>query len=903
MNINTIDLNQADGPFGKLSPFYQNLNPTIITDKDSSKEEESPNLLTYVYAGIIIEKVFRKRIFDRDPHHARDDSYSIFTKEVDAIASHTATRVIERLYTENSEELKVLLRTGKRTILYEFPTQMIFANNNMLGKALMAHREKMRRTLRDKLTMQNVASNKRRLNETYTAYNHLSQLAGQGVNLFKRYKNMRVGDIVKETGIRTSANSIDELPAILQRVVSDPKYDGILAELVMATRFNVDEAIGAAKAAVKQAYYNIRLTGSNEEKMAQRNAMEEELRKTGKMNEFENRLLWMFKNGKILSASDRSKLSTSMNSRLDEILKDGDFPLGKSVDDIFKDFKGESSSESSSITMAELEGDGNEGDIWHVEDLPDILFKEMYASLYSVFKIQHDDKSSKLKVGIPIQEAYKLMSGASSINDLERIFQEIKDEYCELIMQKRCEVALRMIYKDPKSEMARLLATVGERRLVLDMPESPNLSAFIVKMMDEIRHSPSFVEKVVPLTRLDYVRNVRRDNMGLKKETTKMADIFKGEELDWILAKIDDVMHGVKRFREYKKRKFETNNVDDEDIKCVLAMYTNCVSCAMDKMTTYRRKKLLSHKDVPSDFSEKYRGYSRKGTTMLWNYALILHNMLTELKETLKSTGLKLSIEKMTKIASILSNKERPDVKMAVLNLLETINSHMTKRLASFEIDKFDVELVYQIISASKEHLREESVGNRTFGNRSFGGTGAGANNREFGQQDVDAIKKYVSRFVSNVSVEEKEMRETKLTKYITAAAHQLSRVEMSRINMFASSSCKKDDEDVLDVVDVDEVDEVEDDLEDALERGGDGDGDGGEEKALGDGGMFSEYLYRQDEDIRNIVFKKNVDDNDGVRENDRESDDENGESDGDNESDNESDEGYDIDDVEVSDE
>ena len=884
MNINTIDLNQADGPFGKLSPFYQNLNPTIVTDKDSSKEDESANLLTYVYAGIITSHAFRKRVFGRDPHNAKHDAYTIFADELDENASDAARIVIEGIYTENSEELKALFRTGKRTILYNFSTQMIFAKNNILGQALMSHREKMRRTLREKLTLQKDQDDKVILNDTLTAYYFLRGLARNGNNLFERgYKNVRASDIAKQSGARTSIDSIDELPDILQRVVrAHPRYDGILAELVMATDFNNEELDYSNRGLVKAAYYHSILKGSTEEKKKQRYEMEEKLLSSGEtMDEFEKKLMWFFKKGQILT--DRSMLSANVQAGLNKILKDGEPQWEKSVDNIFANFKNDSSSKSSSITIADLDGDGDDGDgdgddgddvILNTADLPVMLFKEMYAILYSKFKIQDkDDKSSKLKVGVSIQDAYKLMSsfstapnGAPFINDLQRTFEEIIVEYIQLIMEKRCEVALRMIYKDPNGEMARLLATVGQRRLVLDIPESPDLSFFIISMMNKIRHSESFVENVVPLTRLDYVRNDPA-NMGITKEKKKMADIFKGDELDWILSKIDDVVYGVKRFKEYKKRKFGANNIDDDDIKCVLAMYANCVSCAMTKMTTHRRKKLLSHKNVPSDFSEKYRGVvsSRKGTTMLWNYALILHNMLKDLKETLKEKGLVLSIEKMTKIASALSNQERPDVKMAVINLLETINSHMTKRVASFEIDKFDVDLVYQIISVSKDHLPHDQP--KVFGNRSFGGTGAGAGARGAAwledagagafledtgaaMRDSYLIKTYVSRFVdANVSVEEKEMRAAKLAKHIIDATYRMSRIEMSRINMFAS--CEKDDESDDEVDDKDESDNESDksdsensDLDDFFEN-----------EEVGVITNQNENIYGDDEDIRHIAF------------------------------------------------
>jgi hypothetical protein len=87
-------------------------------------------------------------------------------------------------------------------------------------------------------------------------------------------------------------------------------------------------------------------------------------------------------------------------------------------------------------------------------------------------------------------------------------------------------------------------------------------------------------------------------------------------------------------------------------------------------------------------------------------------------------------------------------------------------------------------------------------------------------REDVDALKKDVSRFVSNdESVDEKEMRVVKLTKHILAAIDRLSHIdhiEMSRINVFASSSCKKDVDD--DVDDVEDVEDVEDDKDEDAE-------------------------------------------------------------------------------------
>jgi hypothetical protein len=170
---------------------------------------------------------------------------------------------------------------------------------------------------------------------------------------------------------------------------------------------------------------------------------------------------------------------------------------------------------------------------------------------------------------------------------------------------------------------------------------------------------------------------------------------------------------------------------------------------------------------------------------------------------------------------------------MAVINLLETINTHMKKRLALFEIDKFDVELVYQIISASKEHIRDDIHAKK---------------------EDIEALKKDVIQFVSNDSnhsnhsVEEGEMRVAKLTKHIIAAIHRLvhvDHIEMSRINVFAASSCKNDEEDVEIV-----ADEVVDEEDDIFEREV--------------GGVISKdnkNLYEEDEDIQNVVFGDRVDD------------------------------------------
>jgi hypothetical protein len=799
--MNVIDLNRADGPFGKLSPFYRGLNPKISSGKDYSKIEESSNLLSYVYAGIILNPAIRKTVLDRDPHHVRHDSYYIFDKEVDDIASHSAQRVIERIYKEDGNALKVLLQTGKRPIRYVSKPANTFSKTNILGKALMSHREKMRRILRETLSAKDTMEANRILNETLTAYHHLKGLADKGVNLFERgYQNMRTSALMQQIGgATTSITSIDDLPEILKRVVREhPKYDGILADLVMASFYNENQSIENDKAVVKQAYYNSVLKGDTVTKNKEKMAMESELNSKGKMEDFERRLLWLFKRGIILS--DRSNLSDDVKGKLESIsAKMRDVPK-KSVDDVFKDFRSLPTESEPSITIADLGENGGGGEVvWRDLDLPSSMFTKMYAILYSTFAIVPPPvrkqtpaelrlfggapflpkiDNYKLKVGIPTEEAYQWIdmfdkgpNGAPLVNLLEEKFEMIIDQYCKMITERRCEVALRMIYRDPTSEMSRLLATVGDRSLVLSM-ESSKMSAFIVSKMDEIRHSPLF-QNVVPIPE-GYLTAIKKEN--------GMSDIFKGDELGWILSKIDDVMYGMKQFRLYKKHKFDAP-LNDDDIKCVLSMYMNCVTCTLDGMSKNRVKKLLSHKDVPSDFCQKYGGLSQKGVTMLWNYALVLHNMFTMLKDDM---GIRLSIEKMQKMVEVISHEKQPDVKMAVINLLEIINNHMTKTLSSFMVDKLEVELVCQIIAGSK-HRHDEDDDDE---------------DSEYSMEDAD-----LSRLISSKDKTDPIylMHLTSLRKNIGSTIDRLSQVDVSRINSFASSRYKEESNDDAKIVEEDE--------------------------------------------------------------------------------------------------
>jgi hypothetical protein len=798
----TVDLNRADGPFGKLSPFYRNLNPKISSGKDYSKIEESSNLLSYVYAGIILNPAIRKTVLDRDPHHVRHDSFYIFDKEVDEIAKHSAQRVIESLYKEDGNALKVLLRTGKRPIRYVSKPANTFSTNNILGKALMSHREKMRRILRETLSAKDEMDANLILNQTLTAYHHLKGLASKGVNLFERgYKNMRIATLMQEIGgANTTITSIDELPEILKRVVREhPRYDGILADLVMSLFYSENQSIENDKAVVKAAYYNSVLKGDTATKNKEKIAMEKELNAKGKMDEFERRLLWLFKRGIILS--DRSNLSSGVKGELDAIAsKMRDVFDRKSADDVFKDFQSLPNESNSAITIADLGDDCDGGDVvWSDLNLPPTMFRKMYAILYSTFAIVPDTGDSKLKVGIPVEDTYQWMdvfpkgpNGAPLVNNLESNFELVIDEYCKKIIERRCEVALRMIYRDPKSDMSRLLATVGDRSLSLST-DSSKLSAFIVAKMDEIRHSPSFLQEVVPIP---------EGFLPTFQKGEGMSDTFKGDELDWILSKVDDVMYGLKKFRLYKKHKFDAP-LNDEDIKCVLSMYMNCVTCTLDKMSKNRVKKILSHKDVPSDFCQKYGGLSQKGTTMLWNYALVLHNMFTMLKEM----GLRSSIDKLQKMVAIISHETQPDVKMAVINLLEIIKNHMTKTLPSFMIDKFEVELVFQIITGSNHSHDRDS------------------DSQDESMEDVD-----LSRLISHKDKNDPIylMHLTRLRKNIGTAIDRLSNVEISRINSFASSKYKEESNEEAKIVEEDEK-ELDDIFDREVDTGiSSGDGRGG---------------------------------------------------------------------------
>lgn len=815
----TVNLNRADGPFGKLSPFYRGLNPKISSGKDYSKIEESSNLLSYVYAGIILNPAIRKTVLDRDPHHVRHDSYYIFDKEVDEIASHSAQRVISSIYTEDGNALKGLLQTGHRPIRYVSKPVNTFSKNNMLGKALMAHREKMRRILRETLSEKNVKDANRILNETLTAYHHLKGLSSKGVNLFERgYKNMRTSVLMQQIGgATTNISSIDDLPNdSLKRIVREhPRYDGILADLLMATSYNEDESIEGEKAVVKAAYYNSVLKGDTATKNKEKMAMENELNSKGKMEDFERRLLWLFKRGIILT--DRSNLSEAVKGQLEGIsakMRDVQVSPKKSVDDVFKNFQSLRTESDTAITIADLGGDlGGEGDVvWRESDFPPTMFRKMYAILYSTFAIVPPAArkqtaaelrvfegvsflpkiDSKLKVGIPMADTYQWMdifpkgqNGAPLVNNLDENFELVIDQYCKMVIERRCEVALRMIYRDPESEMSRLLATVGDRSLSLSM-ESSKLSAFIVSTMDEIRRSPSFIQKVLPIP---------EGHLPSLPKESGMSDIFKGDELDWILSKVDDVMYGVKKFRLYKKHKFDAP-LNDEDIKCVLSMYMNCVTCTLDGMSKNRVKKLLSHKDVPSDFCQKYGGLSQKGVTMLWNYALVLHNMFTMLKDDM---GLRLSIENLQKMVAIISHEKQPDVKMAIINLLEIIKNHMTKTLPSFMVDKFEVELVCQIIAGSN-HRHDDEDGD---------------------DGDVEDID--LSRVISHKDKTDPMylMHLTSLRKDIGSAVTRLSHVDISRINSFASSRYKEDSKDDAKIVEEDEK-ELDDIFDREAEEGGD---------------------------------------------------------------------------------
>jgi hypothetical protein len=677
--LNVSDVKSV--PFGKLSALYNNLTPPIVLGDKRSKTEKSSSIVSYVYAGLVAHPSIRLAILSDFSEEARKLALQQYEKEKNHFLIQRAYLALEKKYNESAEMKKRLLQTGIRQIEYHSELA-VFSDNNVIGKKIMRIRDNLRRVELDHAQERENKEERIRKMRLYNVFNALKDLHREGNDL-SEYLYQSFDEIASKLGIREQdvETSRIALPENLEKVLRNyPAHSAILATLIRSKNKSdrANQILHENMMLVRNAY------------------IDDILRKKG------------VKQGDLIEQRDKyiseniSKMPADFSSRLYFLWKKGTFVIPNDVKRLIKDIPDIPDREISYEEVAE----SFERDILdHFKDDVDMDDKtSRYASLTKLMNDMKDNKKDKKDVtmddihnmsgkdekiviheadnrdshhahsmtsknnleytpmqsvvyagmremNIPLRQILEFLKRDSYI---ERYFRLLEDNK-ERIVESRLVKALESVYNTENSEvgdkMPRLLVATGNSKLVYE-DDDEFFSKLFQEKLGEIRTS----------LREKGVQPLPADELPQKPVVAEMKDFTQDKPTKvWVLSQIDDILYGLKAFRDY----LDVRVLSDRHVDCIMKLYTN--EGLIDRMADDLD---VANDNIPADFINHIKKYNRgarvfnmKYTSQrLWDHAVLLLTMFNNLKKTLKKPVDFSTFEKLSKLSKLSENISAEDI-------------------------------------------------------------------------------------------------------------------------------------------------------------------------------------------------------------------------------------------------
>lgn len=816
-HVNLDDPNSI--PFGQLSPYNDKV---LISYERGYTKDVSTSVVAFVYGGLIKHPNSRQLMLREFPRIVREKAITMYYSERNQIMIEALKKALAQKY-KNIQSKKALLQTGSRLIDF-IPGVDIFANN-IVGEEMMAIRHRIRQLERSNIIDRAQKEERENIGWLYRVQQELERLHNAGKDI-KKFDFVHYKQIARELRIDHENSEGRILPkhltAELRMILEDDELAGILSFWIRNRIGNDDddsaEILFRNKKKVMNAFFSSK--GFSEADIQTHLSAMDEIAQ----NDMMTRIFFLWKKGAIGVDVKVEDVPNSKAMSFDDIVAKYQQSMSegqrKGLIEISRGDNGD-------LTMAEIsnmEG-GQPIQIQDVnsQDLNSLNFQQTIEMGNYTFPsvISYIFYEGLRHLNVEHSTAYQQSHG--DVMALINFYYDNINSNIDRTVRERVPIAVSNLYRKniqtAHNKLDRLLVTTGDAPLNLKLTDSVDqlfaelFPAELAKIREQLKYKVGD-QKVNPLS---------ENELPKAPIDIMMKDVIPNEaEKKWLLSEVNEVVRGLKLFRECQTKKTGKNEpLSKKNVDKVMSLYTMCFDSKSVKGNID-----VESAELPVDFVQHIHRSEKLGKyaiDQVWSYLLFLRSGLARLYITssITSSITEQTIDQFKKISSRLSERslqtdpsgkvmfsagmdvkdrvKKNHIANAFLSILYTVQPST----GMVKLDASDFEFASQLLSGSKSKSSSET-------NSSDHIIRFLQRNSMLKESDIPSISRIVGDSLANLCNDEKAM---------------------GRVLAFEiKESSQHDDEDIFDRGD-----------------GGEG-GEGGEGVNDNDVGMDDEDLKKNDE-------------------------------------------------------
>ena len=641
-SVNLDDPNSI--PFGQLSPYNDKV---LISYERGYTKDVSTSVVAFVYGGLIKHPNSRQLILREFPRLVREKAITMYYAERNQIIIDAVKKALAQKY-KNIQSKKALLQTGSRLIDF-VPGVDIFANN-IIGEEMMAIRHRIRQNERSNIVDRAQQQERENIGWMYRVQQELERLNNTGKDI-KKYDFVHYKQIARDLRIdhenAEGRISRKNLTPELRMILEDDELAGILSFWISLRRGYDDsdsEILVRNKNKVMNAFFSSK-GFSDADIQTHLSAMDDSTK-----NDMMTRIFFLWKKGAIAIDVDVEDAPKAVAMSFDEI-------VAKYNQNISEEKRQQlikiGSQDNGDVTMADIsniEG-GQPIQIQDVnsQDIHSLNFQQTIEMGNYTFPsvISYIFYEGLRNLNVDHSVAYNLSHG--DVMALINFYYKNVNSNIDRVVRERVPIAVSNLYRKNiqtvHNKLDRLLVTTGDEQLNLKLTEA--VDPLFVELF------PAELSKIRENLKWANVLPFSDEELPKAPIDVTMTDVIPNEaEKKWLLSEVNEVVRGLKLFRECQAKKGKNEPLSKKNVDKVMNLYTMCFDSKAVKGNIN-----VESAELPADFVQHIHRTEKLGKyaiDQVWSYLLFLRSGFSTLY---RSSVTEQTIEQFKNISSRLTQR------------------------------------------------------------------------------------------------------------------------------------------------------------------------------------------------------------------------------------------------------
>ena len=643
-HVNLDDPNSI--PFGQLSPYNDKV---LISYERGYTKDVSTSVVAFVYGGLIKHPNSRQLILREFPRLVREKAITMYYAERNQIIIDAVKKALAQKY-KNIQSKKALLQTGSRLIDF-VPGVDIFANN-IIGEEMMAIRHRIRQNERSNIIDREQEQERENIGWLYRVQQELERLYNAGKDI-KKYDFVHYKQIARDLRIdhenAEGRISRKHLTPELRMILEHDELAGILSFLISLRRGSYDdsdsEILVRNKNKVMNAFFSSK-GFSDADIQTHLSAMDDATK-----NEMMTRIFFLWKKGAIGIDVNVEDAPKAVAMSFDEIVAKYNQNIS---DEKRQQLIQIGSQDNGDVTMAEISDiqGGQPIQIQDVnsQDFHSLNFQQTIEMGNYTFPsvISYIFYEGLRHLNVEHSVAYQQSHG--DVMALINFYYENINANIDRVVRERVPIALSNLYRKNiqtvYNKLDRLLVTTGDEPLNLKLTEA--VDPLFVELF------PAELSKIREKLKWANVLPFSDNELPTAPIDVTMKDVIPNEaEKKWLLSEVNEVVRGLKLFRECQAKKTGKNEpLSKKNVDKVMNLYTLCFDSKAVKGNID-----VESAELPVDFVQHIHRTEKLGKyaiDQVWSYLLFLRSGFSTLY---RSSVTEQTIEQFKNISSRLTQR------------------------------------------------------------------------------------------------------------------------------------------------------------------------------------------------------------------------------------------------------